>query len=95
MPSNTKNLLLFGHRITILWILALVCYSTEGLAQSYETRVVVSGLSRPTGIEAKGSETLFFTQLPTPGVSGMNGAGTTFSISRRIRRSLQPRPGFR
>jgi len=77
MSSNAKILLWFGHRITILWILALVCYSANGLAQSYETRVVVSGLSRPTGIEAKGSKTLFFTQLPTPGVSGMQGGRNT------------------
>ena len=36
----------------------------------YQTRVVVAGLSRPTGIAAQGSGTLFITQLPTPGVAG-------------------------
>lgn len=77
MPSNAKSLLRLRHRLTILWILALVGYSADGLAHSYRTRVVVSGLSRPTGIEAKGSNTLFFTQLPTPGMSGMQGGRNT------------------
>lgn len=77
MPSNANSLLQLGHRLTLSGILALVCYSADGLAQSYETRVVVSGLSRPTGIEAKGSGTLFFTQLPTPGMSGMQGGRNT------------------
>lgn len=79
MPSNAKRLLRLGHRLTILWTLALVGYSADGLAQSYRTRVVVSGLSRPTGIEAAGSGTLFFTQLPTPGMSGMQGGRNTVS----------------
>jgi DNA-binding beta-propeller fold protein YncE len=77
MPSKAKRLLRLGHRLTTLWILALVCYGAEGLAQSYRTQVVVSGLSRPTGIEASGSGTLFFTQLPTPGISGMQGGRNT------------------
>lgn len=33
----------------------------EAHAQDYETSVVVSGLTRPTGIAVKGSETVFFT----------------------------------
>ena len=66
-----------SHRLTTLWILALVCYSADGLAQTYQTQVVVAGLDRPTGIEAKGSGTLFFTQLPTPGISGMQGGRNT------------------
>jgi DNA-binding beta-propeller fold protein YncE len=77
MPSKAKRPLRLGHRLTTLWILAFVCYGAEGLAQSYRTQVVVSGLSRPTGIEASGSETLFFTQLPTPGISGMQGGRNT------------------
>jgi DNA-binding beta-propeller fold protein YncE len=46
-------------------------------AEQYQTRVVVRGLTRPTGIVAKGSETLFITQLPTPGVSGRMGGRNT------------------
>jgi hypothetical protein len=46
----------------------------------YETRVVVTGLSRPTGIVAHGSKTLFITQLPTPGTPGS--AGGMNSVDR-------------
>jgi hypothetical protein len=77
MPSNANRLLRLGHRLTISGILALFSYSADGLAQSYRTHVVVSGLTRPTGIETQGSGTLFFTQLPTPGVSGMEGGSNT------------------
>jgi sugar lactone lactonase YvrE len=44
---------------------------------AYQTRVVVAGLSRPTGIAAQGSGTLFITQLPTPGVPGSAGGENT------------------
>jgi streptogramin lyase len=46
-------------------------------AQEYETSVVVSGLTRPTGITVQGSQTLYFTQLPTPGVPGTMGGTNT------------------
>jgi hypothetical protein len=46
-------------------------------AQEYETSVVVSGLTRPTGIAIQGSRTLYFTQLPSPGVSGAMGGTNT------------------
>ena len=39
-------------------------------AQEYQTRVVASGLARPVGIAVKGSGTIYFTLIPTPGVSG-------------------------
>jgi sugar lactone lactonase YvrE len=42
-------------------------------AQEYETRVVAAGLERPTGIVLRGSETIFFTEVPTPGVPGSEG----------------------
>jgi glucose/arabinose dehydrogenase len=42
-------------------------------AQDYSTRVVARGLHRPTGIVAQGGGTLYFTEVPTPGVNGMNG----------------------
>ena len=76
MP-NTKRFLRLRPRLIISVILALVGYSADGLAQGYQTQVVVSGLSRPTGIESAGSETLFFTQLPTPGVPGTQGGRNT------------------
>jgi DNA-binding beta-propeller fold protein YncE len=42
-------------------------------AQDYEFKVVASGLSQPTGIAVEGSETVYFTFVPTPGVPGANG----------------------
>lgn len=56
MPRNANRLLQLGHRLTTVWILALVCFGTDGLAQSYRTQVVVSGSVvplelRPTEVE--------------------------------------------
>jgi hypothetical protein len=42
-------------------------------AQDYSIRVVARGLHRPTGIVAQGGDRLYFTEVPTPGVNGMNG----------------------
>jgi glucose/arabinose dehydrogenase len=47
-------------------------------AQEYTTRVVASGLQRPVGIAVDGSHTIYFTQVPTPGVAG--GANGVFSL---------------
>jgi hypothetical protein len=44
-----------------------------GQAHDYEVTVVASGLSQPTGIALDGSETVYFTFVPTPGVPGANG----------------------
>jgi hypothetical protein len=49
-------------------------------ANDYETRVVVAGLDRPTGIAVEGNSTLFATQLPTPSVSGPNGGRNTVDM---------------
>jgi hypothetical protein len=40
------------------------------MADGYSTRVIASGLQSPTGIAIEGSETIYFTQVPTPGVPG-------------------------
>ena len=42
--------------------------------------MVASGLQRPTGIAIRGSDDLYFTELPTPGVAGPNGG--TNRVSR-------------
>ena len=39
----------------------------------YKLSVVAGGLQRPTGIAIRGSDELYFTELPTPGVAGPNG----------------------
>jgi streptogramin lyase len=62
-----------GTSIVLLLFLAAAQLS----AQEYETKVVVSGLVRPTGITVQGSQTLYFTQLPTPGVPGTMGGTNT------------------
>lgn len=52
---------------------ALFVAALPALAQDYRTRVVAAGLERPTGIAVLGSETVYFTEVPTPGVSGAEG----------------------
>jgi len=49
-------------------------------APRYRTSVVASGLQRPTGIAIRGSDDLYFTEVPTPGVAGP--AGGTNRVSR-------------
>ena len=46
-------------------------------AQEYSTTVVARGLHRPTGIAIRGNDTIYFTEVPTPGVNGMNGGSNT------------------
>ena len=59
---------------------ALALTALTASAQTYETRVIVRGLHRPTGIAVQGSSTLFITQLPTPGVNGRNGGSNTVDM---------------
>lgn len=49
-------------------------------APRYDISVVAAGLQNPTGIAARGSDDLYFTELPTPGVPGS--AGGTNRVSR-------------
>ncbi len=63
-------------------VLSMHAFCMPVHAEEYETRVVVSGLDRPTGIAVKGSSTLFITQVPTPGVSGANGGQNTVDMIR-------------
>ena len=53
---------------------------TTERAPRYRTSVIASGLERPTGIAIRGSDELYFTELPTPGVPGS--AGGTNRVSR-------------
>ena len=50
----------------------LLASATVGFAQQprYRFSVVASGLDRPVGITVEGSETVYFTLVPTPGVGG-------------------------
>jgi DNA-binding beta-propeller fold protein YncE len=51
-------------------LVTLVGLISTAAAQEYRFRVVASGLARPLGIAVEGSETIYFTIVPTPGVAG-------------------------
>jgi DNA-binding beta-propeller fold protein YncE len=59
---------------------AIAAMATVASAGQYETRVVFAGLDQPTGIVADNHRTLYITQLPTPGISGMNGGRNTVDM---------------
>ena len=52
----------------------------SGSAQEYTTKVVARDLKRPTGIAVSLSGKVYFTELPTPGVSGPNGGTNTVNV---------------
>jgi glucose/arabinose dehydrogenase len=56
-------------RVLIAMGLVILSVAVAG-AQDFEFRVIAQGLSRPLGIAAEGSDVLYFTQVPTPGVAG-------------------------
>jgi hypothetical protein len=58
--------------------LAWLIVGASVFADQYEFRVVASGLQRPVGIAIAGSETIYFTQIPQPGVGG--GANGVFVL---------------
>ena len=60
-----------------LSVVTMLAFDAPVLAQNYETRVVASGLNRPTGITVQGSRTLYITQLPTPALPGSMGGSNT------------------
>jgi streptogramin lyase len=55
----------------------MLAFNAPAMAGNYETRVVASGLNRPTGIVVQGSRTLYITQLPTPTIPGSMGGLNT------------------
>ena len=50
--------------------LALLILVPLASAEDYRFRVVAAGLSRPLGLTVEGSETIYFSQVPTQGVPG-------------------------
>lgn len=69
-------------QITILAGLALAALTATAAkppAPEYQTRVVASGLHRPTGIAVRGNNAIYFTEVPTPGVNGGNGGSNSVS----------------
>ena len=57
--------------------LALFGGTLPVVAQEYETKVVARGLQSPTGIVLDENGTIYFTEVPTPGVSGANGGSNS------------------
>ena len=53
-----------------LAFVALLCGTAAMLADEYKFSVVARGLVRPTGILTRGGETIYFSEIPTPGVGG-------------------------
>ena len=58
---------------TALPIVCLLAFSSALIAQEYKFKVVASGLARPTGI-AVDDDTVYFTEVPHPGVGGSTNA---------------------
>lgn len=54
-------------------VIVAAALASAATAGEYRTRVVAGGLDRPTGIAAMGNGTLYFTEIPTPGVPGTAG----------------------
>ena len=56
----------------ILIVTLLLASASVGSAQDprYRFSVIAAGLDRPVGITVEGSETVYFTVVPTPGVGG-------------------------
>jgi len=70
--------------VALLGVVSPLAAQTEATsaaaAPRYRMSVVASGLQRPTGIAVRGSDDIYFTELPTPGVPGP--AGGTNRVSR-------------
>jgi sugar lactone lactonase YvrE len=62
-----------GRTLKVILIATLLLGSTaagSGQHPRYRFSVVAAGLDRPVGITVEGSETVYFTLVPTPGVGG-------------------------
>jgi hypothetical protein len=73
-------------------IAALAVAASIAQAQGYRTEVVVRDLERPTGILVEGQgmgQTLYITQIPTPGVPGsMGGMNSVIAVRYRAREMM-------
>lgn len=60
------------------------CALTAATHAQFNSRVIAEDLNAPTGIAWGGGATLYFTEVPTPGVSGENG-GSNRVVSLNVR----------
>ena len=65
--------LVIGATIVALLNIPSPALAQQTSAPEYKLSVVAKGLQRPTGIAIRGSDELYFTELPTPGVPGPAG----------------------
>ena len=72
--KNTFPQLNWGSlRRTTLGLAALLAVAGTVQAQDYKFSVIAKNLHRPTGIAIRGNNTIYFTEVPTPGVNGPHG----------------------
>jgi sugar lactone lactonase YvrE len=57
-------------RLVLLGLALALAAPLDVAAQSYRLSVVARGLDRPTGIAVDGSDDVYFTEVPNPGVGG-------------------------
>lgn len=87
-PTATSRFLISLGVVSATWALLATALADPKTPRPFTTRVVASGLTRPTGIVVQGSETVYFTEIPSPGVPGAGngvralalGTGTVSSI---------------
>ena len=73
MNTRLNKLTLRSVGGAALGLMALLSIENTVHAQRYDFQVVARGLHRPMGIAIRGSGTIFFTEVPTPGINGPHG----------------------
>ncbi len=74
-----------SHRVPTVCALAVAALlPLSADAQSYRFSVVASGLTRPVGIAVEGSEELYFTEVPNPGVPGAGNGVSHLDLETRV-----------
>ena len=70
------------HRIAVFLTLSwfAVSFERQAPAQSFSVDLIAKGLSKPTGINVDVYGNLYYTEVPTPGISGTKGG--TNRVSR-------------
>ena len=73
----------------------LVLTSRWSGAESYQFHVIASGLHRPLGIAVSGKRTIYFTEVPTPGVAAGSNSVSKLNLKtgeRTILHAGEPEP---
>ena len=88
--SHVKHILVGGLLLGVLFAPGSdsVAWADD---EEFELRVVAFGLASPTGIAVRGNRTVYFTEVPTPGVAGgMNAVKKTVRSSPSSNRAQLP-----